>query len=81
VRCVRADPDAFFLRSLHQNQEFVVLEDGYLTCPWLNGGINNVSVAFIAELYSSLRVQIYEPGDGVYYSPEHLAKIDRDFLR
>jgi hypothetical protein len=63
------------------NKEDVLFMNGYLICPWLGCGINKASVAFIEELYSSLGVQILEPGDGAFYSPEQLAEIEREVFR
>lgn len=60
-------------------QEDVHVKAGYLICPWLSGDINNGSVRFICELYASLGVQIYEPDDARYYSPETLAEAEREF--
>jgi len=63
------------------NHESVVLRDGYLQCPWISSAINSASVTFIADLYLTLGVQIYDPGDGVYFSPEKLAEIERNYYQ
>lgn len=60
-------------------QEDVHAKAGYLVCPWLSGGVNKKSIMLIFELYDKLGVQIYEPGDERYFSPETLAETDREF--
>jgi hypothetical protein len=62
-------------------QEDVYIKDGYLECPWLSAGINHSSVNFICDLQKRLNVQIYEPGDGVFYSPEAVVEAGREFYR
>lgn len=60
-------------------QEDVRFEAGYLVCPWLYGGMNRASARFINELYYSLGVQIYEPSDGAFLTPELLANAERNY--
>ena len=60
-------------------QEDVHVKAGYLICPWLSGGVNKRSMEFICQLHSSLGVQIYEPDDARFFSPETLAKAEREF--
>jgi hypothetical protein len=62
-------------------QEDVKFKAGYLICPWLGAGINEKSVRFICELQASLGVQIYDPGDARYFSPEELADAEREFYQ
>jgi hypothetical protein len=52
--------------------EDVHLKGGYLVCPWLGAGINQISVKFILHLHETLGVQIYDPGDGRFFSREEL---------
>jgi hypothetical protein len=59
-------------------QEDVQVKDGYLICPWLSAGINQASVGFICTLQASLGMQIYEPGDARFFSPESLAEAERE---
>jgi hypothetical protein len=58
-------------------QEDVHVKAGYLICPWLSGDVNQRSIQFICELHESLGVQIYEPDDATYLSPETLAEAGR----
>lgn len=60
-------------------QEDVHIKAGYLICPWLSGGVNKESTRFICELHAFLGVQIYEPGDARYLSPETLTEAEREF--
>jgi hypothetical protein len=60
-------------------REDVHAKAGYLICPWLSGGVNKESVRFICDLHACLGVQVYEPGDARYFSPETLAEAERDF--
>jgi hypothetical protein len=60
-------------------QEDVHVKGGYLICPWLSGGVNQRSTRFICELHASLGVQIYEPDDATYFSPETLTEAGREF--
>lgn len=59
--------------------EDVHTKAGYLICPWLSAGINRESVGLILELHARLGVQIYEPDDARYFSPETLAEAEREF--
>lgn len=61
--------------------EDVHFKAGYLICPWLSAGINAESAKFVSQLHSTLGVQIFEPGDARYYSPEMLIEAEREFYR
>ncbi|HEV3387339.1 MAG TPA: hypothetical protein VG097_21145 [Gemmata sp.] len=52
--------------------EDVHLKGGYLVCPWLSAGINQISVKFICELRDSLGIQIYGPDDGRFFTGQEL---------
>jgi hypothetical protein len=62
-------------------KEDVYFESGRLVCPWLGIGFNKPSLAFISRLYTELNCQIFEPGDGVFYTPEQLRLIAEDYYR
>lgn len=62
-------------------QEDVVAKAGYLICPWLGIGINKASMRFIRDLHSTIEAQIFDPGDGVFYSPDQLAAIEHEFYQ
>lgn len=61
--------------------EDVLFKDGYLICPWLGWDFNEAAVKFIAGLHKALNVEIFEPGDGVFFSPEHLRSTKDEFHR
>jgi hypothetical protein len=61
--------------------EDVHFKAGYLICPWLSGEINQASVRFICNLQASLGTQVYEPGDGKFFSAEALAEAQREFYQ
>ena len=52
--------------------EDVHLKGGYLVCPWLGAGINQISVRFICDLRDSLGIQIYGPDDGRFFTGQEL---------
>jgi hypothetical protein len=61
--------------------EDVQLQEGYLLCPWLGIGFNQKALTLVARLYQQLGCQIYEPGDGVFYTPEQLYAMAEEFGR
>ena len=52
--------------------ESVLFKDGYLICPWLSAGVNKRSMNFVSELSSAMGVQVFEPGDVRFVSPDDL---------
>jgi hypothetical protein len=59
--------------------EDVHLKGGYLVCPWLSAGINQISVRFICELRDSLGIQIYGPDDGRFFTGQELGLGEMQF--
>jgi hypothetical protein len=59
--------------------EDLYLKNGYLICPWLGAGFNQKSLSLVSRLFSEMGCTIYDPGDGVFYTPEELRLIEKEY--
>jgi hypothetical protein len=62
-------------------QEDVVWKDGYLICPWLGHRFNRASINFVVRFSREAGCLIYEPGDGMFYTPEELLRVEGDYYK